>query len=231
MDGANDGFSDYRVEGYMGSVSDVLRKSESTLAEFAWHFANDGSKLHGDASLRSNGRGYPVPRSVELHPTYQQRVEEARAEVDRLEAITPKNVHDTRRLNVAAGEWLLAAKAAYDQVVASRERVLDRGRRMIEAIDAWSAPDILADMKEAMKKAILQGTGQWTQPPEPSMPADLIAWHDRRLALARRNLSRVMHDLDKEIAKIKKLNAWLEAMYAAFGEPVPYEESGESKPC
>lgn len=223
----SDEIPNFRVNGYLGSVSDVLRKPESTLAEFAWHFANDSSEDHGAVSVRSDGRhGYPVPRRLEVNPYYQQRLDEARAEVERLEALTHRNEHDTSRLLAAAGEWLIAVKAGHDQLIADRERRIARGQRMLDAIDAWDAPPLLADLKSAMKKSLTMSLSQaWPALTEPTMPTNLAAWHGERLGLARELLEHTAKELVAETEKVKSLNAWLDAMYGAFGEPVPYEQS------
>lgn len=219
----------FRVNGWLSSTNDVLRKPESTLAEFAWHFANEASEEHGQAGLRAhNGaRGYPLPRRLELHPHYQEKVDEAKAELEKLEAITPRNPRDMSRLNAAVGEWYAAALVARTGFVELHEREAARGQRMIDTVDAWAAPAALLDLKLAMRKALVL-TGKARQGPplyDLSMPDDPLEWHEVRLSNARGRLAREIKYLADEKAKVESLNVWLEAMHTAFGEPVPYEEA------
>lgn len=223
----SDEIPDFRVNGWLSSTNDVLRKPESTLAEFAWHFANEASEAHGQAGVRAHderGRSYPLPRRLEVHPYHQQKIDEAKAELEKLEKITPRGPRDMSRLNAAAGEWYANAKAARAQFAELREREAARGQRMIDAVDAWVAPAALLDLKLAMRKALVLTAEQRTLPLlELVMPANLLDWHEERLGRAHARLAREIKELAEEKAKVESLNVWLEAMYAAFGEPVPYE--------
>ncbi len=226
----SDEIPDFRVNGWLSSANDVLRKPESDLAEFAWHFANEASEAHSQAAVRCHderGRSYPLPRRLEVHPHYQKKIDEAKAELEKLEAITPRTPRDMSRLNAAAGEWYANAKAARAQFVELREREAARGQRMIDTVDAWVAPSALLDLKLAMRKALVL-TGEARRGPplhELSMPANLLDWHEERLGRAHASLARAIKELADEKEKIESLNVWLEAMHTAFGEPVPYETS------
>lgn len=98
---------------------------------------------------------------------------------------------------------------------------------MIDAVDAWVAPAALLDLKLAMRKALVLTGEQRQGPPllELAMPANLLDWHEKNLGRAHGSLARAIKEFADEKAKVESLNVWLEAMYAAFGEPAPYESS------
>ncbi len=193
----------------------LLADDELSLAKYGWQLA----ELHEDrrdVSVRFHDQ--EDRETVHVHPSYEQRVQDAEKEHCELLA----------RMATPEGRVALLEerRARMREVEAKdRERADAETRRMQKLLDdlyAWKPPLVL----ERLKESIFQDARNWTpaigfRMPEWAETDDGMTAH--LLESAGRRLRRAREELDEERQKVVQLNDWLARMRATFGpEPEGY---------
>jgi hypothetical protein len=192
--------------GYTAIIDDLTNAS---FEQFVWRCARG---MMPCVTMRDEPLN-KLPPATGFGPSmcYKEALAEARAEVDRLESLSPTEYAIEAEMKCAAAKR--RAIEANEQQAALDERYA----QMKAKVEAWTPPtpeheDLKAFMLEQLK------TGR----PGPSrLTPECYEPEPRHVAIkhAYETLARARHEWTKELARVEERNAWLECLRASVPMP------------
>lgn len=197
-----------------GYTADVADGTVTDLRTYALQCARGMSAL---IMMRDQPSDAPIPERFEPSTYNAERLEEAKAERDRL-----FNLSDAEAEAEAAREFAAKAEAKRKYLADKAER-RRRYEAMIAAVSPWQrAPEglkefMLEQLHRGMEFDCPPGDGYWDEPVRQAGGE----WKAEKLAQVNREIMRHAEEDAKERARTDGRNAWVTQLRNALAEQVP----------
>ena len=178
---------------------------DGTMTEFK-DFAMQCARAFGALiTMRDDPSDAPIPDGFEPSPWYAERVEQAKADIERLQVMTIDE--QIRACNDAN-------KAAYDSWMRHKEKqdaTRARYGSMLDKVRGWEPPTAdHIELKNFMERQLIESINfdcnySW---PEPT-PQKRSEWYEKALARAQKELASAEEENAKEIARCQNRSKWL----------------------
>lgn len=199
--------------GYTAGVADG---TITTFPEFAMRCARSFGAL---IEMRDSPSDAPIPDAFEPSTYHRERIAEARAELARLEAMTPEEIQ------AGAEEANREAMESWERRVREDCETRQRYEAMLTEARAWEPPSpehrgMKTFMVEQLEESIRYDATKWERP-EPETPED---WHSDRIAKAARDIAYHTEEDRKERERTAERNRWVRLLRESlegYATPVP----------
>lgn len=186
-------------------------KDGQSFEDFVWGCARGMGAL---IMMRDDPADAPIPERFEPSDWHVRQLAEIRAELARLEALTP-------------AQAAMEAEAAHISAVDDwRRRELERIRErdaydaMLQQVDAWQAPPSHSGFKDFMHRQLLESmqfdTGHQYGKPEAVAGKE---WLDAQVARARKSIAYHEQQHALEVQRTEERNQWVADLRASIPPP------------
>lgn len=177
--------------------------------EFVWRCA----RAFGALVMQREEPMSAAPRRPETDTYYAQRLEENKADIERVRAMTDAECADAShgehdRATMEVGRWRQGQEASNARV-----------RAMIEQVTAWRPPTPEHDrLREFMLEQLNTSLSTWQhQDPPPVLSGP--AWRAKRMSDLQRDHARLTAEAGAEVERSKSRQAWFDALVKSV--PLP----------
>ncbi len=167
-------------------------------------------------SMRDMSMNAPVPDSFPLDDYRQKRVDQCRAEVAKLEAMTMAEAEEE------AEESFRSMAGSYEEIDIGNQKMLARYEAIKAQVEAWPPPTSDHENFKAFMLEQIEISSRYMRPekdedkPKKQTGAE---WLHGSLMWARRDLKRAEEALTAAIENNKKNNQWLADVRASVPQP------------
>lgn len=191
-----------------------------TFEEFAWGCAR---AFGARAMMRDEPHDAPVPQEFEPSPYYLKRIEETRAELDRLEAMTD----DEAAMEAAEARRKVGADNAERK--AKAEALSEKYAAMLARVHAWVPPsEDHVGMKEFMIEQIETSLKHDCDPWEYPLPTrDGAAWRAMRASQLKEDLAHARRHWKEEQERTAGRNRWVRQLRESIPQPTRTRKAAE----
>lgn len=154
-----------------------------------------------------------APRVREIDPFYAEVIQKAEALLLKLRSMSEADIR------AAFDDHVASVKRHNEEYAAEHASKAAAYARMRSQVEAWQPPTPdHAGLKKFMLEQIDLCYDPKEGPLEVPIPLSAIAWHEAHIERAKRDLDHWTRELQKELERVRKANAWIGALYASLPE-------------
>lgn len=186
-----------------GYTADLYEGNDVTFEEFVLKCASAFGAL---IEMRDSSLDVTIPDVFEPSTYHQERIEEARARLARVEAWTPEEAE-----NAAKADYQ-RARTAWEENRASRAAMKERYEAMLEQVNVWTPPTTDHDnlkkfMREQLEQSIDHDTDM-TFYKAPTLHHGEV-FKAQEIARAKRDLAYHQEHHEQEVQRAKERTEWV----------------------
>lgn len=192
-----------------GYTADVADGKIADLEPFVWQLARGMGAL---IMMRDDPHDAPIPERFEPSPYNAKKLDELRAEIGVLSAMTDDEAQ------VAADAEYQEDQRAQAEYFANKALQRQRYQAMIARLEAWrGAPEGIKEFGlEQLSRSIdfdCREPFEWYRPP---VERDGAKWRDSKITKLARDIEYHTTEAAKEIERTERRNAWLAQLRASL---------------
>lgn len=186
-------------------------KDGQSFEDFVWGGARGMGAL---IMMRDDPADAPIPERFEPSDWHTKQLAEARAELTRLEALTPAQAAmEAEAAHISAVDY-------WQKGEVERIQTRDAYEAMLQRVDAWQAPSSHAGFKDFMRSQLTESmefdTGHQIEKPKAISGEE---WMARRLENVRKDIAYHEKMHAEEVARTEERNRWLSGLRASIAPP------------